>query len=139
MPEPGRCRRNAVEPSRSDSYKWPFSRYVRLDRAQCRVKMNNRICICIALFAVATCRADEILFQDDFTGTLAGGWSWVREDPKGWRVTEHGLEVRLQPGNMWGPANNAKNVLIRAAPDPAKGELEISVTVSNQPSGQYEQ
>ena len=22
--------------------------------------------------------------------------------------------MRLQPGNMWGPANNAKNVLIRA-------------------------
>src|SRR5207247_11368419 len=40
---------------------------------------------------------------------------------------------------MWGPANDAKNVLLRAAPDPAKGDVEISVTVSNQPTGQYEQ
>jgi regulation of enolase protein 1 (concanavalin A-like superfamily) len=83
--------------------------------------------------------AADILFSDNFTNGLARGWSWLREDPKAWRTTEHGLEVLIQPGNMWGPANNAKNVLLRDAPDPAKGDVEISVTVSNQPSGQYEQ
>jgi regulation of enolase protein 1 (concanavalin A-like superfamily) len=91
------------------------------------------------LVAVAACRADEVLFQDDFKGKLDGGWSWLREDPKGWRATERGLEVRVQPGNMWGPANNAKNVLVRTAPDPAQDEIEVSVTVTNQPTEQYEQ
>ncbi len=98
-----------------------------------------RISLSLAVFAVAACRADEVLFQDDFKNKLDGGWSWLREDPKGWRVTKCGLKVRVQPGNMWGPANNAKNVLVRTAPDPAKGALEISVTVTNQPTEQYEQ
>jgi regulation of enolase protein 1 (concanavalin A-like superfamily) len=84
-------------------------------------------------------RSADILFRDDFTNGLASGWSWLREDPKAWRATAHGLEVLVQPGNMWGPANNAHNVVVRAAPDPTNDEVEISVTVSNQPSGQYEQ
>ena len=67
------------------------------------------------------------------------GWSWLREDRNGWRVTERGLEVRIQPGNMWGAGNDAKNVLVRTAPDPAKGELEVSVSVTNQPTAQFEQ
>jgi len=78
-------------------------------------------------------------FRDEFKGKLDAGWSWVREDPKAWRVTAEGLEVRIQPGNMWGPANNARNVLVRPAPDPAQGDVEVSVTVSNQPTEQYEQ
>ena len=97
-----------------------------------------RLSLVLALFSVAG-HADEVLFRDDFKGRLGEGWSWLREDPKGWRVTERGLEVRVQPGNMWGPANNAKNVLVRSAPDPAKDEIEVSVTVTNQPTEQYEQ
>ncbi|MBI3852288.1 MAG: hypothetical protein HY298_18695 [Verrucomicrobia bacterium] len=99
----------------------------------------SRILLSLTILAVAACQAEEILFQDDFKGKLADGWSWLREDSKGWRVTERGLEVRLQPGNMWGPANNAKNVLVRAAPDPVRDTVEISVTVTNQPTEQYEQ
>jgi len=101
--------------------------------------MNTFLRVSLSLAVVTAAASHEPLFRDDFTGSLDRSWSWVREDTKAWRVTERGLEIRLQPGNMWGPANNAKNVLVRAAPDPAKGELEISVTVTNQPSGQYEQ
>lgn len=82
---------------------------------------------------------EDVLFKDEFKGKLAEGWTWVREDPGAWRVTDKGLEVRLQPGNMWGGANNAKNVLVRPVPDPAQQPLEIHVTVSNQPTEQYEQ
>ena len=79
------------------------------------------------------------LFQDSFKGRLAEGWSWVREDKSGWRVTEHGLEIRIQPGNMWGPANNATNVLMRSLPAVTNAAIEISVSVENQPTEQYEQ
>ncbi len=78
-------------------------------------------------------------FRDSFKGKLGPGWSWVREDPAAWRVGDKGLEVRIQPGNMWGPPNNAKNLLVRPAPDPANGEVEVSVTVTNTPREQYEQ
>jgi len=93
----------------------------------------------LALVAVTNGELQTVLFQDDFRARLGAGWSWVREDPQAWRVTPRGLEIRLQPGNMWGPANNARNVLVHPAPDPAQGEVEVSVTLTNQPSGQYEQ
>jgi regulation of enolase protein 1 (concanavalin A-like superfamily) len=79
------------------------------------------------------------LFRDDFNDRIAEGWTWIREDKSGWRATERGLEVRVQPGNMWGPANNATNVLIRALPNTTNTTLEISVTVENRPTEQYEQ
>jgi regulation of enolase protein 1 (concanavalin A-like superfamily) len=83
--------------------------------------------------------AQEVLFQDDFRGKLAEGWSWVREHREAWRVTERGLEVRVEPGNMWGPANNARNVLVRPAPDTTQAEIEVGVSVENHPTNQYEQ
>jgi regulation of enolase protein 1 (concanavalin A-like superfamily) len=83
--------------------------------------------------------AQDVLFQDDFKGRLGPGWSWVREHPQAWRVTEHGLEVRIEPGNMWGPENSARNVLVRNAPDTSTSEIEISVNVENHPTHQYEQ
>src|SRR5436190_1899197 len=93
----------------------------------------------VALFTMCARGANEVLFRDEFKGGIDKGWSWVREDSKAWRATEHGLAILLQPGNMWGPANNARNVLVRPAPDADKGGVEVSVTVSNRPSGQYEQ
>lgn len=83
--------------------------------------------------------AEEVVFQDDFKGKLGEGWSWVREHREAWRVTERGLEVRIEPGNMWGAANNAKNVLVRPVPEPSSDEIEVSATVENQPTEQYEQ
>ena len=103
------------------------------------MKNPLRLSFALILFTVAASHADDILFRGDFKGRLGEGWSWRREDPKAWRVTERGLEVRLQPGNLWGPPNNAKNVLVRDAPDPVKGEVEVSVSVTNQPTEQYEQ
>lgn len=83
--------------------------------------------------------SNDVLFEDDFRGKLGTGWYWVRENRKTWRVGAGALEVRIEPGNMWGPANDAKNVLVRAAPDPGQGELEVSATVENKPTNQYEQ
>src|SRR5881296_2363928 len=91
----------------------------------------------VAALAVAA-RAGDFLFQDEFKGKLGEGWSWVREHREAWRATERGLEVRIEPGNMWGPQNDARNVLVRPAPDPATDEIEVSVNVENQPTNQYE-
>jgi len=101
--------------------------------------MMVRTFLILAFSMAVALGADETLFRDDFKGPLAEGWKWVREDPKGWRLTEHGLEIRSVPGNMWGGRNDAKNVLIRPLPDRTHGTLEISVRVGNQPTEQYEQ
>lgn len=78
-------------------------------------------------------------FQDDFLGRLGDGWTFEREERANWRVGPAGLEVRVQPGNMWGGANNARNVLVHAIPSPTAAPVEISVTFSNQPTAQWEQ
>jgi regulation of enolase protein 1 (concanavalin A-like superfamily) len=84
--------------------------------------------------------AEAPLFRDTFRPKLAEGWSWIREDPKHWRIGEKGLEVHVQPGNMWGPDNDAKNVLVRAVPaDPQRQALQITAAVENHPTNQWEQ
>jgi hypothetical protein len=83
--------------------------------------------------------AGELIFRDEFAGRLADGWFFEREDRANWRVGPSGLEVRVQPGNMWGGANNAKNVFVRAIPAPADAPVEISVVLSNRPTAQWEQ
>jgi regulation of enolase protein 1 (concanavalin A-like superfamily) len=93
----------------------------------------------LALLVGGSVLADEVLFEDNFKSKLRDGWSWVREHREAWRVSERGLEVRIEPGNMWGGANDAKNVLVRVAPNAATNEIEITVTVENRPTAQYEQ
>lgn len=95
--------------------------------------------IVISVLFVGNSWAEEILFRDDFRGRLGAGWSWVREHREAWRATERGLEVRIEPGNMWGPQNNARNLLVRSAPNITNATLEISVDVENKPGNQYEQ
>ncbi len=115
-----------------------------------------KICLYCAILAVAV-SADwrpqaaaesepaGLIFRDDFNGKLAEGWSIEREERSNWRVGPLGLEVKVQPGNMWGPANNAKNVFIHAIPSPSAIPLpmgsiiEISATISNRPTAQWEQ
>jgi regulation of enolase protein 1 (concanavalin A-like superfamily) len=90
-----------------------------------------------AMLGAATLSA-EVLFEEPFHGSLKPGWSWVRENPKAWRVRDGVLEIRIEPGNMWGGENSGKNVLVRELPS-AQESLEISLTVENKPTEQYEQ
>ena len=102
--------------------------------------MRAPLTLIVVLMAASLWAEESVpVFQDDFRDGLAEGWKWVREDPKAWRNTGEGLEIRVLPGNMWGPSNNAKNVLIRAAPNPGSDQIEVSVNVENHPTEQYEQ
>jgi len=92
----------------------------------------------LVMSSVLISQAEE-LFRDDFKGRLADGWTWMREDHSAWRVSKRGLEVQIQPGNMWGPANNATNVLVRPLPNTTNAEIQIAVTIENRPTEQYEQ
>jgi len=103
------------------------------------VRGMSRVCywLCV-LTLLAEVRAADLLFADDFKGALKPGWSWIREDNAAWRTTEEGLEVRIQRGNMWGPENSGKNVLVRSLPQ-SEHPLEITVQVEHKPTEQYEQ
>jgi len=79
----------------------------------------------------------EVLLHDSLKGKLAEGWEWLRENPKTWRHTENGLEIRVEPGL----AATVKNALVRKAPDRSQGKyaLEVTVEFTATPSQQYEQ
>jgi regulation of enolase protein 1 (concanavalin A-like superfamily) len=101
-----------------------------------------KTCLIIALFALCASSqaADpETLVLEDFNGKLDEDWSWVRERREAWRLRDRALEIRVEPGNMWGSQNDARNVLVRAAPGAAQDEIEVSVTFENNPTHQYEQ
>lgn len=83
--------------------------------------------------------AGETLFSDDFTAAPSPPWRWIRENPAGWTAGTKGLSILVEPGNMWGPENSGKNVLVRPAPNPEGGAVAISVTVTAKPVSQYEQ
>ena len=97
--------------------------------------------ICTLLLACGTLfsQAGELPFHEEFRGELEPGWRWIRENPDAWRLTDHGLEIRVEPGNMWGPENSGKNILARKAPGGGKKPIEITVTIENRPTEQYEQ
>lgn len=84
-------------------------------------------------------QAPKPLFVDSFKRKPGPGWYWLREHKEAWRCTERGLEVLIEPGNMWGPQNDARNVLLRPAPTPATDMIIIEVTFEHSPTNQYEQ
>jgi len=79
---------------------------------------------------------DKVLFEERFDGRLQDGWQWVREDPTEWRICDSRLEVRSQPGRIWG-GNDAKNVLLRGTLKPQN--MAASVSVAHQPGEKWEQ
>ena len=69
----------------------------------------------------------EILFRTCSRESLAGLVLDSRTS-RGLANNGEGLEIRIEPGNMWGPQNDARNVLVRAAPEFEPGNtLEISL------------
>src|SRR3954470_22108008 len=87
--------------------------------------------LAVAVAAAGPVGSDTLPFRDTFRPRPDAGWSWVREDKTAWRVGDGRLEVRIQPGNNWGPPNDAKNVLVRPAPDPSGKGVEIAAAVEN--------
>jgi regulation of enolase protein 1 (concanavalin A-like superfamily) len=79
------------------------------------------------------------MYSDEFKGHLGPGWYWLREHKEGWRITDRSLEVLIEPGNMWGPQNDARNVLVRPAPSVGVAPLIIEVIFDHSPTNQYEQ
>jgi hypothetical protein len=104
-----------------------------------RAHFRSPVSLVLLLLISVPAKAGAPEFTDSFQNKLGPGWSWMREHKEAWRLTPRGLEVRLEPGNMWGPANDAHNLLLRSAPDPANGPVEVAVTVENYPTNQYEQ
>ncbi len=101
---------------------------------------RSKLCVLIGLFLLvgfAGAAEPQVVFEDRFEGKLGEGWSWLREDPRTWRIRDGALEIRVEPGL----AQTVKNALVRQAPDRSKGKyaIEVAVVFTVEPSQQYEQ
>ncbi|MCC6234598.1 MAG: hypothetical protein IT580_18290 [Verrucomicrobiales bacterium] len=100
---------------------------------------SGAVGLAIAVWAGSGC-ATSSGFRDAFKGRQDPAWRIVREQRDAWRwAAGGGLEIRALPGNMWGPANDARNVWVRPVPAPAMGPVTVTATVFNRPTEQYEQ
>jgi len=78
------------------------------------------------------------VFVDKFSGKLAEGWGWYREDAEGWKVDDQGLQLRTLPGTIW--SKTQFNQLERLAPASPEGKAQaVEVTVTHSPQTEYEQ
>lgn len=93
----------------------------------------------LLLLSAAAWPDDTPVFHERFTDKPLVGWTWLREAPEAWRIGKSGLELRVMPGNMWGGANDAKNVLIRPLPQAPDKSITATTIVENKPVEQYEQ
>jgi regulation of enolase protein 1 (concanavalin A-like superfamily) len=75
-------------------------------------------------------------FSDDFSDpTLAQGWSWTREDPAGWNLSERPGWLKLvTSGNVLLGAGGSAPVLLHAAPD---GDFEIRSRIEFSPTSDF--
>ncbi len=71
--------------------------------------------ILLVLAPVASAQ-EKTLFAEPFAEKLADGWTWLREDPKGWRLEKGTLIVRTAQGGLWMKDNGGSNILLRTPP-----------------------
>lgn len=76
---------------------------------------------------------------DSFVGGIGKRWRWLREDKSAWKATDSGLQILIEPGNMWGKANDAKNVLVHPIPSAWHSSVDVSVQLEQHPKKRWEQ
>ncbi|MHC4642152.1 MAG: pectate lyase family protein [Planctomycetota bacterium] len=103
-----------------------------------RVKKFSVVVLMVLLGAVLANGGEN---KNPFAGeSLPDGWTWKRANPEAWRLRNQGLEIKIEPGNMWGGNNDAKNVLlIPIAKDLLESGTDVHVTFENSPTNRWEQ
>ena len=101
--------------------------------------MNRWLLIPVfAIFTgIASAQQEKVLFAEQFAGKLDKEWSWVREDPKAWKLQDGVLVIKNLPGYLHAKYNNSQNVLLRALPESGK-PIAAEVHVESEPKVQYE-
>ena len=92
----------------------------------------------ILVMADVVSAQEKTLFTEPFVDKLADGWSWVREDPKGWRLDKGTLVIRTSRGGLWGKDNNGGNIPLRTPPVVKEGKLAVEVLVEIEPTNLFE-
>lgn len=105
--------------------------------------MKRFVCVLLFQLVIAIVPAiaqekEQTAFTEPFDGTLAKGWSWVREDAKAWRLDKGSLVVKTSTGSLWQQQNNNRNILLRALPDAKNKRVAVEALVENEPTNGFE-
>lgn len=75
-----------------------------------------------------------VVFRDDFTGVLADGWTWVRQNQQRWDLAANPgfLRITLNPGNCGGVP---RNVPLQPLPP---GDFEIATQIEFTPISNFQ-
>ena len=97
----------------------------------------NKFAIVVLMTLLCSVSANGQENKNPFAGeSLPQGWTWKRENPQAWRLRNQGLEIKIEPGNMWGGANDAKNVLlIPIAKNLQESGTDVWATLANSRGG----
>ena len=91
-----------------------------------------------AFVAAQEAPKDKVLFEEKLAADkLDKGWSWVREDPKAWRIEKGTLIFRTLPGALHAKSNSSRNILLRELPKSNK-PIAIEVHLDSDPKVMYE-
>jgi serine/threonine protein kinase len=76
------------------------------------------------------------VFQDDFVGQLAEGWTWLEEDPARWSLSKvpGSLQILVSDASFDGPSL-PPNILLRDSPT---GDFEITTSLRFAPTANYQ-
>ena len=80
----------------------------------------------------------KVIFAEKFSAPLDTGWSWLREEPKAWKVEDGALHILALPGHLYAKYNDARNVLLRKVPESSK-PLAIEVYMESRPKVIFEE
>jgi beta-xylosidase len=78
---------------------------------------------------------DPHFFRDDFIDTLSAQWSWVREDPENWSLTNIPGSLQINASNGYVLAHSSSNLLLHPAPE---GNFRIETQVVFDPRQNFE-
>jgi beta-xylosidase len=59
---------------------------------------------------------DPVFFRDEFNGALDPQWSWLREKPRDWSLTNLPGSLQINADHGYVAAHNYSNLLLRSAP-----------------------
>lgn len=78
---------------------------------------------------------DPKFFRDDFSGSLDPQWTWLREDPRQWSLTEEPGMLQINVRGGYVAAHTNSNVLLRPAPE---GDFQIETQLDFHPTGNFQ-
>lgn len=81
----------------------------------------------IAIFGLCASASAEVLFVDNFNGSISTQWTILRQDTNYYTVGVTSLDVRASSGDLISGRNDAKNTFL--IPNPTSGDFVMTLKI----------